>query len=72
MDLAAAQAQLDAWTAASLALAKGQSYAIGDRQLTRSNAGEVLQMVNYWQRQVDQLSSPATARKPAMVATWSA
>lgn len=71
MDLATAKAQLDAWTAASLALASGQSYAIGDRQLSRANADEVLRMVNYWQRQVDTLSVPATSRKPAMVATWS-
>lgn len=70
MNLADAQAQLNAWTAASLALADGKSYAIGDRTLTRVNADEILRMIGYWQRQVDALSIPAANRRPASVATW--
>ena len=50
---AEAQAQLDAWLAASLALANGKTYQIGDRILTLSNATEVRRQINYWSRELD-------------------
>ena len=55
--LAEAKAQLSAWQDASLALATGQSYSLGGRSLTRSNAMEVQQMITYWTRQVRELTA---------------
>lgn len=49
--LAQATAQVTAWTSASLAVAKGQSYTIGDRTLTRVHASEIRSMINYWSEQ---------------------
>ena len=51
-----AQAQLDAWLAASLAVAGGQSYTIGNRTLARADAAECREMVQHWQGQVKQLT----------------
>jgi len=58
--LTQAQAQLDAWLAASLAVAGSQSYRIGERQLTRADAAEVRGQVEYWQRQVEVLTLAAS------------
>jgi len=69
--LAEATAQLAAWEAASLATASGRSYAIGDRQLTRNNASEIVDMIAFWQRKVDSLTAAAGgSRKPASLACW--
>lgn len=58
-----ARAQLDAWLAASLAVAQNQSYAIssgGDsRTLTRANASEINQQITFWQRRVELLTPPS-------------
>lgn len=56
ISLAQAQAHLDAWMAADLAVATGQSYTIGSRTLHRTNAKEIRDSVNYWQRYVSNLS----------------
>lgn len=68
--LAQAQAQLDAWLAASLAVATGQSYEIdtgtGRRKLTRADAAEVREMVKHWQSMVQQLT-PSTFRRTRYV-----
>lgn len=59
-----AQAQLDAWLAASLAVAASQAYEIdtgnGRRKLTRANAAEIQSMIAFWRREVDALT-PAAA-----------
>ena len=47
------EAQLEAWEAASMALANGKTYQIGDRILTLSNATEVRRQINYWSRELD-------------------
>ena len=60
--LTQAQAQLDAWIAASLAVASNQSYSIGGRSLTRANATEIKNMIDYWENRVLQLTSPARRR----------
>jgi hypothetical protein len=57
LSVAQAQAHLDAWIAADLAVAASQSYTIGTRSLTRANAREIREQVAYWRRQVDQLTS---------------
>lgn len=53
---AQAQAQLDAWLAASLAIAKNQSYTIGMRTLTRADAKEIQGLITYWEQRVQNLS----------------
>lgn len=57
-----AQAQLNAWLAASLAVAQGQSYEIAGRRLARADAAEVTRNVQYWQQQVSLLMSRAVGR----------
>ena len=57
LDLATAQAHLDQWIAADLAVASGQSYTIGGRSLTRTNAAEIRKNIDYWNRWVQRLSA---------------
>ncbi|CAG2129180.1 DUF6148 family protein [Cupriavidus numazuensis] len=47
-----AQAQLDVWLAASIAVAKGQAYEIGGRKMTRVDAAEIRQQIDYWEARV--------------------
>lgn len=61
IDLTTAQAHLDAWTAADLALSVGQSYSIGSRTLTRNNAAEVRSSISFWQRVVTTLQAEAAS-----------
>lgn len=69
--LSEAQAQLTAWEAASLATAEGRSYAIGDRQLTRNDASDILKMIGHWQSVVNSLTAAQSgSRKPASLACW--
>lgn len=60
--LAQAQAQLNAWLAASAAVATSQSYEIAGRKLTRANAAEIRQSIDYWNSQVSVLTSRANGR----------
>jgi hypothetical protein len=57
MDSITAKKHLQAWLDADLALATSKHYQIGDRQLTRANAAEVKERINYWQRVVNSLNS---------------
>ena len=57
LDLATAQAHLDQWIAADLAVATVQSYTIGGRSLTRANAAEIRKNIDYWNRWVQRLSA---------------
>lgn len=61
IDLATAIAHRDAWIAADLALASGQSYSIGNRQLSRTDAAEVRKQIGFWQNAVKSLSASATS-----------
>lgn len=58
--LESAQAQLDAWLAASMAVAQSQSYEIDTgtsrRKLTRADAAEIRDWVSYWNAEVRRLS----------------
>jgi hypothetical protein len=58
--LTQAEAQLTAWLAADTAVASGQSYAIGGRSLTRANAGEIRENIDYWDAKVKKLSVNST------------
>lgn len=57
-----AQTQLDAWLAANVRVASNQSYSIGGRTLTRANAKEIRDQVDFWDRQVKRLSLVQTGR----------
>lgn len=54
--LAQAEAQLATWLAADTAVASGQSYSIGGRQLTRADAKAITEKIEYWNGQVQKLS----------------
>jgi hypothetical protein len=49
-----AQTQLDIWIAADTKVAKGQSYSIGSRSLTRADAAEITQKIEYWSAKLGQ------------------
>ena len=57
--LADAEAQLALWLAASTAVAAKQSYAIGGRQLTHADAGEIRNMIDFWDKKAAALGSAA-------------
>jgi hypothetical protein len=59
--LAQAEAQLAAWLAASTAVASNQAYTIAGRSLTRANAAEIREQVDYWDQKVKSLASTAGA-----------
>lgn len=47
-----AEAQLALWIAASTAVASNQSYSINGRSLTRVDAREIRENIDYWQNWV--------------------
>lgn len=54
--LAQAEAKLTLWLAADEAVSLGQAYAIGNRSLTRADAGEITKKIEFWDKQVKRLS----------------
>lgn len=60
--LSVAQAQLDLWMAADAAVAAGQSYSIKDRSLSRADAGEITNKIEYWNNWVQKLTRAAAGR----------
>lgn len=67
-----AQTRLQAWLDAEEAISNGQSYAIGDRSLTRANLSEVVERISFWQGQVQGFSAKTLgAGSPGLrVAKW--
>ena len=66
--LTTAQSQLDAWIAASNAVATaGQSYTINGRTMTRANLGEIRQMIDFWSGKVSELEHKAAGRSRVAV-----
>mgnify|MGYP003631148399 CR=1 FL=1 len=55
--LAQAEAQLSAWLEASTSVASNQSYSINGRSLTRADAGEIRDQIDFWQNWVTKLDS---------------
>lgn len=55
--LAQAEAQLAVWIDASTKVASGQAYSMGSRSLTRADAKEIRENIDYWDAKVRQLSS---------------
>lgn len=52
---AQAEAKLALWMAADDAVAKGQSYSIAGRTLTRANSAEIMKNITYWNGMVKEL-----------------
>ncbi len=52
-----ARARLAAWLEADAAVARNQAYSDGGRSLTRADAAEIRKNIDYWQLQVERLSS---------------
>ncbi len=53
--LAQATAKLAEWLAADTAVATGQSYTIAGRSLSRANAREIRENIDYWDAKVQDL-----------------
>lgn len=51
-----AKANLELWLDADAKTARGQSYTIDGRALTRADAGEITRKIDYWQGKVDMMS----------------
>jgi hypothetical protein len=64
--LAQAQAALDLWITADQKVAKNQSYEVNGRKLTRADAAEITNKIDYWNNKVQQLSG--TSRRGLMQA----
>jgi hypothetical protein len=55
--LAEAKDLLDAWIAADLALASGQTASVGQMTLTRADATSVAKSIAFWRREVERLTA---------------
>lgn len=73
MSITATQAQtaLDAWVAADLAVAKGQSYTMNGRSLTLANAKEIREQIQYWERRVAAFAQTVQQNQQAALADFS-
>lgn len=56
-----ARQYLQIWIDASLAVATGQSYKIGRRELTRANLSEIKKQIDFWRSEVARLESGRSA-----------
>lgn len=54
--LADAEAKLALWMTAETAVAGGQEYTIGSRNLRRANLAEIREQIGYWNSWVQKLS----------------
>jgi len=61
MDVSTAQAHLDVWLAADTAVSKGQSYSVGNRSLSKTDAETIRGQIDYWTRIVNTLTAQAAA-----------
>ncbi len=58
-----AQARLDSWLAADEAVAANQSYTINNRTLTRANAKEIRDNIDFWSKKIEELTARETRRR---------
>ena len=56
-DLQTAKLHLQSWLEADLSLATGKSYKIGSRNLTRVDAAEVKERIQFWSNEVERLEA---------------
>ena len=54
---------LQSWLDADFALATGKSYQIGTQNLTRANAAEVRERIEYWKKQLELAQNGGKRRK---------
>ena len=66
MTLTDAQNQLSKWIAADTAAAKGQSYSIDGLSLSRVDADQITQKINYWTKQVNSLTQRTNGQTPGV------
>lgn len=52
-----AKTQLSMWLEAEAAVATGQAYKIGSRQVTRANLADIVQRIKFWRGEVTRLES---------------
>jgi hypothetical protein len=65
--LAIAERQLSAWVEADATVASGQSYSIGGRSLTRANASEITDKIEYWKNVVAKINNGGGVRMQRIV-----
>ena len=70
LTLTQAQTALDAWIAADLAVAKGQS-SMNGRSLTLANAKEIREQIQYWERRVVAFEQTIQNNQQAALADFS-
>lgn len=58
-----AQENLRMWLDAEKAVATGQSYKIGSRQLTRANLTDISKRIQFWKNELAKLESGSTGAK---------
>lgn len=61
-DLETAKTHLQSWLDAELAIATGQSYKIGSRELRRADLKEVRKAIVFWRNEVSRLSGRGNRR----------
>ena len=71
MTLTQAKTALDAWIAADLAVAKGQSYTMNGRSLTLANSKEIREQIQYWERRVSAFEQTIQSNQQAALADFS-
>ena len=71
LTLTQAQTALDAWIAADLAVAKGQSYSMNGRSLTLANSKEIREQIQYWERRVSAFEQTISQNSQAALADFS-
>lgn len=71
LTLTQAQTALDAWIAADLAVAKGQSYSMNGRSLTLANTREIREQIQYWERRVQAFQQVIQNNQQAALADFS-
>jgi hypothetical protein len=71
LTLEQAQTALDAWIAADLAVAKGQSYSMNGRSLTLANTREIREQIQYWERRVQAFQQVIQTNQQAALADFS-
>lgn len=71
LTLQQAQTALDAWIAADLAVAKGQSYSMNGRSLTLANSKEIREQIQYWERRVSAFEQTISQNSQAALADFS-
>jgi hypothetical protein len=70
LTLTQAQTALDAWIAADLAVAKGQSYSMNGRSLTLANSKEIREQIQYWERRVTAFEQVTQQNQQAALADF--